>query len=245
MLTAERIGANLEAVRTRIAEAAQRVGRDPADVRLVAVSKTHPLTAIEAALACGQHDFGENRFDEAWEKVAAANAAGLGPSLRWHFVGTIQSRQARRAIGPFALVHAVDRMKVAARLSRDAIAASCVVSILLEVNVSGEASKHGFTPAEIEEQFAALLALPALHIEGLMTMAPIVDDAERARPYFRALCEVRERLQAAHGVALPHLSMGMSGDYEVAIEEGATLVRVGTAIFGEREPDGVSDGGRP
>lgn len=235
MLSAQRIGANLEAVRARIAEAALRAGRDPAAVTLVAVSKTHPLAAIEAALAHGQHDFGENRFDEAWEKVAAASAAGLAPLIRWHFIGTIQSRQARRAVGPFTLVHAVDREKIAARLNRDAIAASCVVSILLEINVSGEASKHGFTPAEIEEQFVALRALPALRIEGLMTMAPIVDDAERVRPYFRALRELRDRLQAAHGIALPHLSMGMSGDYEVAVEEGATLVRVGTAIFGERE----------
>lgn len=232
---ADRVGENLRTVRSRIAEAAARSGREPSAITLVAVSKTHPLAAIEAALLHGQCDFGENRFDEAWDKIAEAQAAGFGERVRWHFIGTVQSRQSRRAVGPFSLIHAVDSVKLARRLSRDAEAESDVLSILLEVNTSGEASKHGFSPEELEEQFGSLLTLTGLRIEGLMTMAPIVEDTQRTRPFFRSLRELRDRLADAHGIALPHLSMGMSGDYEVAVEEGATLVRVGTAIFGVRE----------
>jgi hypothetical protein len=231
----ERIGRNLGRVREQIAGAALRSGRNPEDVTLVAVSKTHPLQAIEAAIACGQHDFGENRFDEVWAKIEEANVAGLGGEIRWHFIGTIQSRQSQRAIGPFLLVHAVDRVKIAERLSRDAIAASCVQSVLLEVNVSGEQSKHGFGIDELRGEMANLLRLPGLRIAGLMTMAPIVDDAETVRPIFRTLRGLRDELTDRFGHPLPHLSMGMSGDFAAAVEEGATLVRIGTAIFGERE----------
>lgn len=232
------IAANLEAVRRRMAAAAQRVGRDPAAVTLVAVSKTHPLAAIEAALAHGQRDFGENRFEELHEKAAAAQAAGL-EAIRWHFIGTIQSRKTGEALGvdgrPFALIHAVDRVKIADRLERDAAAAGCVVPVLLEVNVSGEESKHGFTPEGLRAAMPHLATLGHLRIEGLMTMAPFVDDAEQARPVFRRLRELRDELAALYpAVGLHHLSMGMTNDFTVAIEEGATIVRIGTAIFGSR-----------
>ncbi len=230
------IAHNLAAVRARMVAAAVRAGRGPDEVTLVAVSKTHPLAAISAALAAGQHDFGENRLEELWEKAQAARAEGLA-DLRWHLIGPIQSRKSSQAIGPFGpftLIHAVDRTRIAQRLSRDAIAASCVLSVLLEVNVSGEATKHGFAPADLQRDFAALAALPGLRIDGLMTMAPLVDDPEAARPVFRTLRLLRDELAHAHGLPLPHLSMGMSGDFEVAIEEGATLVRVGSAIFGAR-----------
>ncbi len=175
------IAANLADVRVRMAEAALAAGRSPDAVQLVAVSKTHPLSAIAAAYAAGQRDFGENRLEELWPKVRAAQADDL-PGLRWHMIGTIQSRKTGDAIGPFALIHAVDRVKIAERLSRDALAAGKVMEVLLEVNVSGEASKHGFTPDEVRSTAPAMLALTGIRIRGLMTMAPLVDDPEAARP---------------------------------------------------------------
>ncbi len=231
---AAQIAANLADVRGRIAAAAERAGRPPDAVTLVAVSKTHPLSAIAAARAAGQRDFGENRLEELWEKVREAEAAGPH-DLRWHLIGPIQSRKTRAAVGPFALVHAVDRMKIARRLSRDAQAAGCVVSVLAEVNVSGEASKHGFAPAELLAEAAELATLPGLRVCGLMTMAPFTEDEALIRPVFRGLRELRDRLaEQAPQAQWRELSMGMSNDYEIAVEEGATLVRVGSAIFGTR-----------
>jgi pyridoxal phosphate enzyme (YggS family) len=231
--TEDRIAANLGAVRQRIAAAAARAERDPADVLLVAVSKTHPLAAIAAAAAAGQRDFGENRLEELWPKVEAARAAGLDAA--WHFIGTIQSRKTGEAVGPWAMIHSVDRAKIAQRLSRDAAAASEVLPVLLEVNVSGEASKHGFAPAELLSIAPQLAALTGIRIEGLMTMAPLADDAEETRPVFRALRLLRDELAVqCPQVAWRHLSMGMTNDFEVAIEEGATIIRVGSAIFGAR-----------
>ncbi len=221
-------------VRERIDRAAERVQRDPAEITLVAVSKTKPMAAIEAAYGAGQRDFGENRLEELWEKVAAAKTLGLD-EIRWHMIGTIQSRKTSQLIGPFTLIHSIDRDKIAQRLGRDAIAAHCVLSVLLEVNISGEASKHGFRADELLATAADLLTVPGLRIEGLMTMAPIVEDAEATRPFFRALCQLRNELrQQASSAEWPHLSMGMTNDFEVAVEEGATLVRVGSAIFGTR-----------
>lgn len=229
------IAANLQRVQARIAQAAERADRDPADVTLVAVSKTKPFSLIEEALRAGQLDFGENRFEEAWEKVERSEELGL-TDIRWHFIGSIQSRKTSQAVGPFALVHSVDRMKIATRLNRDAEAANCVQSILLQANVSGEESKHGFAPDQLLQLAPQLLELANLRIEGLMTMAPFYDDAEETRPVFRALRELRDRLVAAHpALELPHLSMGMTNDFEVAIEEGATIVRIGSAIFGARD----------
>jgi pyridoxal phosphate enzyme (YggS family) len=201
---------------------------------LVAVSKTHPIEAIATAYGLGQRDFGENRVEELWPKVEAAKALGLD-EIRWHLIGTIQSRKSADAIGPFALIHSVDRLKLANRLERDAAAAGTVMDVLLEVNVSGEESKHGFSPDEVLAALPELLSYQAVRVRGLMTMAPFIDDAEQTRPVFRQLRQLRERVKEEAGVAWPELSMGMTNDFEVAVEEGATLVRVGSAIFGARQ----------
>lgn len=231
--TAE-IADNLAEVRERMAAAARRSGRQPDDVLLVAVSKTHPIEDIAAAMAAGQRDFGENRLEELWAKVDQAQALQLD-AIRWHMIGTIQSRKTREAVGPFVLIHSVDRAKIAARLSRDAEDAGNVMKVLLEVNVSGETSKHGFTPDGLLAQAGELLALPGIHVAGLMTMAPFEAAPEATRPVFRSLRALRDRLVAAYPAGDWHeLSMGMTNDFEVAIEEGATIVRIGSAIFGSR-----------
>ncbi len=217
-----------------MAEAARRVNRDPAEVQLVAVSKTYPLEDIAAALAAGQHDFGENRLEELWPKIRQAHDFGMD-AIRWHMIGTIQSRKSGDAVGPVVLIHSVDRVKIAQRLSRDAIAAGCVLNVLLEVNVSGEESKHGFSPDELRSGAGELLALPGIRIQGLMTMAPYDSDPETTRPVFRALRQLRDDLAVRFPQsAWQTLSMGMTNDFEVAIEEGATIVRIGSAIFGVR-----------
>lgn len=214
-----------------MAAACAASGRAPEDVRLVAVSKLQPFAAIETAIAAGQRDFGENRLDELWSKIALAEAAQQS-GIRWHMIGAIQSRKTGDAVGPIALIHSVDRAKIAERLSRDAVAAGYVMEVLCEVNVSGEASKHGFTPAELRTAAPALVALPGIRLRGLMTMAPLVDDAEAVRPVFRQLQLLRDELAERHPEAdWRHLSMGMTNDFEVAIEEGATIVRIGSAIF--------------
>jgi pyridoxal phosphate enzyme (YggS family) len=228
------IAANLADVRMQIAAAAQQAGRALDEITLVAASKTQPMAAIVAAYAAGQRDFGENRLEELWPKMAEAQRSGLH-DIRWHMIGTIQSRKTAAAVGPVALIHSVDRTKIAERLSRDAGAAGHVMEILLEINVSGEASKHGFTPATVLEEAAAVLALPGVRVRGLMTMAPFVDAPEAARPVFRALRLLRDELAQRYPAAdWRSLSMGMSNDFPVAIAEGATLVRIGTAIFGAR-----------
>ncbi len=234
------IADNLDKVQARVAAAARRAQRSPDEITLVAVSKTMPLALISEAAEAGQIDFGENRLEELLEKVDAAAEAGLG-TIRWHAIGTIQSRKTKLALGPIALIHAVDRVKIAQRLSRQAGDAGRTLEVLLEVNVSGEESKHGFTPASMKAALPDLLELPALRYCGLMTMAPFVADPEEARPFFRELrClleDIRQNYPAAkHPQATwAHLSMGMTADFEVAIEEGATIIRVGTAIFGHRE----------
>ena len=228
------IAANLAMVQERMAAAARRVGRSSDAVTLVAVSKTHSFDAIQAAYAAGQRDFGENRIEELWPKVDEARQLGM-EDIRWHLIGTIQSRKSADAIGPFALIHSVDRMKLATRLNRDALAAGEVMNVLLEVNVSGEASKHGFSTDAVLAAIPELVGYEALRVRGLMTMAPFVDDAEETRPVFRRLRELRDRIALDHAdIGWSELSMGMTNDFEVAIEEGATLVRVGSAIFGAR-----------
>jgi pyridoxal phosphate enzyme (YggS family) len=228
------IEANLVDVRRRIDAAAGRVGRDPSRIGLVAVSKTQPIDAIAAAYAAGQRDFGENRLEELWPKVAEAERQGL-TEIRWHLIGPIQSRKTPQAVGPFVLIHSVDRLKIATRLSRDAEAAGAVMDVLLEVNISGEASKHGFAPDELTAAVDELAALTGIRIRGLMTMAPYEVEPEATRPVFRGLRELRDRLAGVHSTLAWHeLSMGMTNDFEVAVEEGATLVRVGSAIFGAR-----------
>lgn len=229
------IAANLSAVRQRIAAAATRVGRAVEAVTLVAVSKTYPIEDVVSAYAAGQRDFGENRVEELWPKVHAAQALGLH-DLRWHLIGTLQSRKTPEAVGPFALIHAVDRLKIAARLSRDALAAGCTMPILLEVNISGEASKHGFRPDEVLASAHELREMGGVQVKGLMTMAPYEAEPEATRPVFRELAALRDQLAAkAPELEWSELSMGMTNDFEIAVEEGATLVRVGSAIFGARE----------
>jgi pyridoxal phosphate enzyme (YggS family) len=228
------VAANLAEVRRRMAAAAQRAGRNPDEILLTAVSKMQPFAAIEAAYAAGQRDFGENRVEELWPKVEAAQAAHLH-EIRWHLIGPIQSRKTALAVGPFVLVHAVDRQKIAVKLSQEAQNAGQVMAVLLEVNISGEESKHGFTPEEARQTLPELARLPGIEVQGLMTMAPYVENPETVRPVFRELRRLRDELAAnAPKLALPQLSMGMTNDYEVAIEEGATIVRIGSAIFGAR-----------
>ncbi|MBX2998918.1 MAG: YggS family pyridoxal phosphate-dependent enzyme [Caldilineaceae bacterium] len=230
----------LQSVRARIDAAATRAGRDPAEITLVAVSKTKSIDLIAEAATAGQVDFGENRLEELWEKVELARQRGLD-GIRWHMIGTIQSRKTADCIGPFTLIHSVDRLKIAQRLNREANAAAQILPILLEINVSGEESKHGFTPVQLLAAMPQLLTFTSLRYEGLMTMAPLVDDPETVRPVFRNLRQLLEQLRSDYPpaqyeqVRWRHLSMGMTSDFEVAIEEGATLVRIGTAIFGKRE----------
>jgi pyridoxal phosphate enzyme (YggS family) len=233
------IATNLNTVRERLAQAAARAERSPDEVTLVAVSKTHPVPLIREAIAAGQLDFGENRVEDAWTKFVdpdSQSAIGGSPGVNLHLIGPIQSRKAALAVAcrP-ALIHAVDRLKVARRLDRFAAEAGCHLDILLEVNVSGEESKFGFTPDGVQAAMNELLQLPMLRVRGLMTMPPYDPDPELARPFFVQLRQLRDRLAVRWPEAdLRHLSMGMSDDFAVAIEEGATIVRVGTAIFGAR-----------
>jgi pyridoxal phosphate enzyme (YggS family) len=226
MVATDLIAANLEAVRGRIARAAERAGRDPASVRLVAISKTYGPEAVLAAWRAGQRDFGENRVQEAEEKIPAVAAAGARPV--WHLVGHLQTNKVRPALRLFDILHSIDSLHLAEAVQRRSEAP---VPVLVEVNAGGEASKAGFAPGEVDDALAALRPLSHLDVRGLMTVAPAVADPEEVRPVFRELAALARR----H--ALPELSMGMSGDFEVAIEEGATLVRIGTAIFGPRHTD--------
>ncbi|MEA3335646.1 MAG: YggS family pyridoxal phosphate-dependent enzyme [Chloroflexota bacterium] len=237
------IAANLRDIRERMAGAAGRVGRQPGEISLVAVSKTIPVESILAALEQGQIDFGENRVEQAWRKFvdpqvsdSLTNLIGPDQTFRLHLIGPIQSRKAALAVAcQPTLVHAVDRVKIARRLDRVAQEAGALMNILLEVNVSGEMSKFGFAPERIEESAREINSLSGLRISGLMTMPPFDPDPEMARPHFAALRDLRDRLsQGLPEADWHHLSMGMSHDFEVAIEEGATIVRVGTAIFGSR-----------
>ncbi len=226
---------NLARVRECIANAAARAGRDAAGVTLVAVSKTHPVETLLAAYELGVRHFGENRVEEASTKLPAFRQAIDDPAVVFHMIGHLQSRKAEDAVALFDRVHSVDSIKLAQPLSRFT---TRPLPILLEVNVSGEESKYGFDGARRDELFGAVEAivqLPNLRLDGLMTMAPIVDDPQRARPVFRALRELRDEIESRYPILkLPQLSMGMTDDYAVAIEEGATLVRIGRAIFGER-----------
>jgi pyridoxal phosphate enzyme (YggS family) len=224
------IAENLQAVRDVIATAAARAGRPPAEVELVAVSKTHPPEAVSEALAAGQTLFGESRVQEARAKIPL-----LPGRARWHFIGHLQRNKIRHALGlGFELLHGVDSLETARDLDRIAAEAGVHPAVLLEVNVAGESTKFGFSPEKLRSQMEDLLALNRLQIEGLMIIAPFAPEAESSRPHFVALRNLRDQVQAEFRVPLPRLSMGMSGDYAVAVEEGATLVRVGTAIFGAR-----------
>jgi PLP dependent protein len=223
--------ARLEDVRARIARAAGRARRNPASIRLIAVSKTFPAEFVRAAAAAGQIDFGENKVQEALLKIE--QTADL--ALRWHLIGHLQSNKAKKA-ARFDVVHSVDEAGVLRRLDEAAEAAGRRIDLLVQVDLAGEATKHGATEEALAAIFDAARSARACRCVGLMIIPPAVDEAEAARPYFQALREVRDRL-LARGVdasMLQELSMGMSHDFEVAVEEGATLVRVGTAIFGGR-----------
>ena len=226
------IRARLDDVRARIARAAGRAGRDPASIRLVAVSKTFSADHVRAAAAAGQIDFGENKVQDALPKMDAT--ADL--PIRWHLVGHLQSNKAKKAGGRFDVIHSVDAAALVGKLDEAVGAAGRRLELLVQVDLAGEPTKHGAREEELLPIFEAAAACHAARVTGLMLLPPEVEDREAARPYFRALNEVRERL-LARGVdrsRLNELSMGMSHDFEVAIEEGATLVRIGTAIFGSR-----------
>lgn len=230
MSGADEIACRIQEIRARMDAAALRVGRDPASITLVAVSKTHPAGRVRAALDAGQVVFGENRIQEALPKIEEL----AGTPARWHLIGHVQGNKARQAAGKFELIHSVDSVALIAELNRRAEAAGVVQKILLQINVSGEESKFGVAPSGIERLLDALELAQNLSCEGLMTIPPLAENAEASRPHFKFLRELYESIPADAPFARKHLSMGMSDDFEVAIEEGATLVRVGTAIFGSR-----------
>ena len=219
----------LEQVRERIGRACDRVGRDPQSVRLVAVSKTFPADRVRELLDAGQRLFGENRVQEALSKISE-----VGPGAVWHFVGALQRNKARHAVGVFELIHGVDGLKLAAELDRRAAAAGLRQSILVQLNLAREATKSGVSTEELWPLIDGIAEMGNLDLRGLMTVPPPVDDPEASRGSFAHLRELRDRAAERLGRPLPELSMGMTDDFDVAVEEGATLVRVGRAIFGER-----------
>jgi pyridoxal phosphate enzyme (YggS family) len=219
----------LQSIHDRIAAACGRAGRDPASVALLAVSKGQPPEAIRALAACGQRLFGENRVQEGCAKIP------LCPSqLEWHLIGHLQSNKCRDAARCFAMVQGVDSVALAEELARRAEPLGRTMRVLIEVNVAGEASKFGCSQDALPEVLVRINALRRLEVHGLMTIAPWSPDPERARPVFRRLAELKSCCEDTLGAPLPCLSMGMSGDFEVAVEEGATMVRIGTALFGPR-----------
>jgi pyridoxal phosphate enzyme (YggS family) len=220
---------SLDSLRKRIASACARAGREPSSVTLLAVSKTHPPDAIREAVGAGQLLFGENKIQEAKAKIPQCPSRA-----RWHFIGHLQSNKVRDAVGLFEMIQGVDSLAIAREISKRAEQAARTVPILLEVNVAGEGSKFGYRPEQLLAELAELNALPKIEIHGLMAVPPFTPVPEKARPYFQKLRQLKIQAEAALGAPLPQLSMGMSGDFEVAIEEGATMVRIGTALFGER-----------
>jgi PLP dependent protein len=217
------IQVNLDAVRRRIVLACERSHRKPADVKLVGVTKGLPSSAIKAAFDYGLRDFGESRTQEAELKIQ--DLIEFRPQITWHMIGHLQSNKARLAAGLFDIIHSIDSVKLAQLLNKQLVK---VLPVLLQVNISGETTKNGFEVAEMESVLDQMKRLPNLKVAGLTTIAPVADDPEEVRPIFRELRLLRDEF------GLEHLSMGMSDDFEVAIEEGATLVRIGTSIFGRR-----------
>ena len=228
----QRIAANLQRVRSEIADAAARSGGSGDRVRLVAVTKAVGLDEIAALIALGQTDLGENRAEQLMPRAREVAEVGLG--VTWHMIGHLQRRKVRDLLPVVAMIHGVDSLRLAAEIDKRAAAADLLpVPALLEVNVSGEGQKYGFRPDEVEEALRNAAPMEHLNLRGLMTMAPFVDDAELTRPVFRGLRDLRDRLNetGVYPEPLTELSMGMSQDYVVAVEEGATIVRIGTAIF--------------
>lgn len=227
-LTLSEASARLAEVRAAMGRAAARAGRDVGDITLLGVSKTFPAAMVRAYWEAGLRDFGENYIQEARDKAADLAREGLTPT--WHFIGHLQTNKAKYAAALFPVIHSLDNLELAEELNRRATRDGRTIKIYVQINVSGEASKSGLTPEALPDFLKVLSGLPALIPQGLMTMPPYDPDPERSRPHFAALRRLRDQY-APH---LPGLSMGMSGDFEVAIEEGATIIRVGTALFGPR-----------
>lgn len=223
------IADNLAQVRADLAAAARAAGRDPESVALVAVSKTWPASDVAEAAEAGQRIFGENKVQELLAKAPEAPA-----ELEWHLIGHLQGNKVRKVLPACALIHSVDSVDLAKQISRVAGELGRLVRVLLQVNVASDEAKFGFPVAMVRREFATLAALPHMEIRGLMTVPPYDEDVERTRPHFSALRHLRNELEREHDHALPELSMGMSHDFRLAIEEGATMVRVGSSIFGRR-----------
>jgi len=220
---------NLETIRQRMRAACERAGRAPESVTLLAVSKTHPPESVRAAVDCGQMLFGESKIQEAKAKIPLCPG-----KCRWHFIGHLQSNKVRDAVELFQMIESVDSLSLAREISKRCEQSGKTMPVLLEVNVAGESSKFGYAPERLLAELKEMNALPKIEIHGLMAVPPFVTDADKVRPYFRRLRELKVECEKILGAPLPHLSMGMSGDFDVAIEEGATLVRIGTALFGPR-----------
>lgn len=225
------IADNLTHILAKIAAAARRAGRDPASVRLVAVSKTIPAEAVEDAARAGQRLFGENYVQE-----FTAKAREVREPVEWHFIGHLQSNKVKYLAGLVTCIHSVDRLSLAEEIDRQWAKRDAVCDILVQVNIADEETKSGTSASELTDLVAAMATLPHVRVRGLMTMPPFFDDPEEARPYFRELRRLADAVAAENipGISMTELSMGMSGDFEAAVEEGATLVRIGTALFGER-----------
>ena len=223
---------NLEQVRKNIEEACRAVNRDPGEVTLISVSKTKPVSMLQEAYDAGSRDFGENKVQEIMDKYPQ-----LPSDIRWHMIGHLQRNKVKYIIGKVDLIHSVDSLRLAEEISKEAVKKETEENILIEVNVAGEESKFGVSVADTEELVRQIAVLPGIHIQGLMTIAPYVENPEQNRPVFRALKKlaVDIKMKNIDNVHMDVLSMGMTGDYEVAVEEGATMVRVGTGIFGERD----------
>jgi PLP dependent protein len=223
------VAENLERVREQITEAAAKAGRSASEIELVAITKTHPAEKVRDAVETGHTLFGESRVQEARTKIPE-----LPSNLRWHFVGHLQKNKIRHALPLFEMFHGIDSLELAREINRIADEEGAHTRVLLEINVAGEGSKFGFNAESLRAEMEFLLELPRLSIEGLMCIPPLADEAEASRKFFVQLRELRNSLEKEFDMKLPHLSMGMTQDFWVAVEEGATLVRVGTAIFGER-----------
>ena len=220
---------NLEKIQQRIRGACDRADREPNSVTLLAVSKTHPPETVKAAADCGQIYFGENKVQEAKAKIPLCPG-----NLHWHFIGHLQSNKCREAVELFRMIQSVDSLPLALEINKRAEQAARTMPVLLEVNVAGEASKFGYQPERLLAELKEINALPRIEVHGLMTVPPWSAEPEKVRPHFLRLRELKERAEQVLAAPIPQLSMGMSGDFEVAIEEGATIVRIGTALFGPR-----------
>ncbi len=223
------VAANLAYIHEQIGAACHRVGRQESEVTLIAVTKTFPADRVREAFDAGQRDVGENRLQEAESKIPLLPAA-----LRWHYIGQLQRNKVRKVLPLFAMIHSIDSLRLAQYTNEVARELGLFPRVFLQINLAGEESKAGFSIEELRASWESLLSLDRLEIVGLMTVPPAVDDAENSRPWFAALRALRDDLAHQTNTPLPYLSMGMSGDYEVAIEEGATHVRIGSAVFGRR-----------